>query len=1234
VNNNGPVTHGESEGPLTVLMTDIEGSTDLQSRLGDAAARDLVRDHEAVIRSALEEFGGREIKTTGDGFLITFASTRRALEAACAIQRQLAARSDAPSVRMGLHAGEVLHEGNDIHGAAISAAARIMGHALGGEIVVSDLVRQLAGAAGIEFRPRSPIRLKGLDGTWILHEVVWTEAAPGKPTRTTTVDTSLLGRESEIAALRGAVDAAADSRGQVVLLAGEPGIGKTSLAVDCAAYADGRGARVLWGACWEGEGAPAFWPWIQALRAYAGNVDDDDLAGHLGPGAGDILRLLPELEPRLQNPPTPPELAPDQARFRLFDAVASLLCRASAQRPTLVVLDDLHWADESSLLLLSFVAAQLATNPVAIVGAYRSTEVGPEHPLTKVLPDTSRRGRVLELGGLDTDGVAALMASTAGTELRQELAAAVHQQTGGNPLFVGEVTRLLAVHNALDRTDVSVGVPAGVREVIERRMVRLPQRCIELLTLASVVGEEFALDVLAAAASTSVAEVVEQLDVAVSQGAARESGVGKYRFAHALFREALYEGLGTIARARLHLQVANALEAQSLARGGVSSAELANHFAQAALADESKRAVHYSALAGEEATRALAYGEAVAHYERAIAVLDLIGRSESERAELLLDLGAALSRAGDRNAAHTRIMQAVELARRTGRKDVLASAALALRSLGGLSGTAGNERLLLLEEARAALGDEQTALRARVLAGLAQERYHAWLDRAETQVAIDLAAEAVDLARQLDDPATLAATLLARHDAAWLPGHAAERYDTAVELARAARLASDRELATEALLLQATALLELADARAMSRFDEFLHQAEQLHQARFDYLVATRRVTKALIAGNVDAFRARFDDAHALATANDEPDTPLVESVQLGGMEMLVGEHPEDAEITRRDAGGPAYEELTVIVRALGSLRDGDVERAHSIVRAIDVDGMEARWTGGYGWLWILGYLAECAAQLGEVALMEWTEERLRPHAGTCVVVAGGVSFLGAVSHYLGLLYAGLGRPEEARAAYEEALAGYDRLGAIAWAERTRRAIGALESSDEQGAIAELTRQGPVWTLRYEGDECRVKDSKGVRDLAVLLSTPNREVPAAELMAQGMAVDAGGGDAVLDERARREFKERLADLDHELAEAEAANDLGRISSIKSERDALAHELAAALGLGGRARSLGDPTERARKAVSARLRDAVKAIAACNPRLGDHLSASVRTGTFCSYAPVTDVHWRVTDDTPR
>src|SRR5438477_8574998 len=194
--------------------------------------------------------------------------------------------------------------------------------------------------------------------------------------------------------------------------------------------------------------------------------------------------------------------------------------------------------------------------------------------------------------------------------------------------------------------------------------------------------------------------------------------------------------------------------------------------------------------------------------------------------------------------------------------------------------------------------------------------------------------------------------------------------------------------------------------------------------------------------------------------------------------------------------------------------------------------------------------------------------------------------------------------------------------------------MAALDAGADDEAVAELTREGPFWTVRYTDEECRVKDSKGIRDLAVLLASPNRDVPAAELMAQGMAVQSGGADEVLDERARRQFQARLAELEEDLAEAEAANDLGRIGAVKAERDAIAHELAAALGLGGRSRTLGDPAERARKAVSARIRDAVKAVGDCHAGLGEHLQASVRTGTFCSYAPAGDVRWRVTDATAR
>jgi len=999
--------------------------------------------------------------------------------------------------------------------------------------------------------------------------------------------------------------------------------------VEGAAHADRRGARVVWGSCWEGEGAPAFWPWIQALRAYASDVDDETLGSTVGPGAGDILRLLPELEARLPAAVPAPELEPEQARFRLFDAVASTLCRAASRRPLLIVLDDLHWGDESSLRLLGFVAAQLPTAAVAVVGTYRDTEVGAGHPLATMLHDAAQRAHVLPLTGLDADAVSRIMAATAGTTLHPELAADVHRQTGGNPLFVGEITRLLDANNALDRTEVSVGVPAGVREVIERRMARLPQRCIELLTLAAVIGEEFTIDVVADAAAAPVTEVVEQLEAAVEGRAARPAGVGRYRFAHALFREALYDGQGTIAKARLHLRVATALE--SRARSDVSAAELANHFAEGALTGEGAKAVHYARLAGAEATIALAYNEAIAQYERALAVLDLVGGSDGDRGEVLLDLAAARFRAGDRAGARTEIDRAVDIARKSGRGDVLAEAALTLTKLGGVSGLADNERVALLEEAREVLGNEESALRARVLAGLAKELYHTWLHRDESDNASVLAAEAVDLARRVGDRQTLAAALLALHDVQWLSGKEHERLTVATELAQTARLAGDRELATEAVLLQAVAYLELSDARAVTHLEEFVRQAELLHQPHFDYLVATRRATLAMIEGDVAAIDRHLDEARQLADVHEEPDAKLVEGAQVIARDQLAGTWQSSVEQVKRAYSGRAYDELNVVMFALVAIESGDTDRARVLLSSVDLDEIEVRYVRNYGWVYTLALLAEAASQVGDAVLIGEIERRLREHTGRCIVIAGCVSFFGSVDHYLGLLYAATGRPDEARKAFELALTAYDRLGAVGWAARTHRALEAIKGSTEPAA--ELHREGPVWTVRYGGAEARVKDVKGMRDLAVLLSSPGSAVPAAELMAQGLAIETGA-DAVLDAEAKARFRGRLAELESDLADAERDNDLGRIGQLQAEREAVAHELAAALGLGGRSRTLGDPAERARKAVSSRIRDAMQRVAAAHPELGRHLETSVRTGTFCSYAPVTPTRWRVTDDTAR
>jgi predicted ATPase len=1224
------VSDSASDAPITVLITDVEGSTDLQSRLGDTAARELMRRHEDDVRAALAAHDGREIKTMGDGFLATFTSTRRAIECATAIQ---AAGGDL-RIRIGMHCGEVIHESGDIFGAAVAAASRIMAQARGGEIVVSDLVRQLAGTAGVTFRERTRVSLKGLDGQWLLHDVLphetVTAAAP-------LPESTLIGREVETTLLHSAVDDAMAGRGRLVLLAGEPGIGKTTLATNAGEHATKQGARVTWGACWEGEGAPAFWPWIQVIRTCAADLTDDELVADVGSGVAELCRLVPELAARLPEMSEPPQLDPEQARFRLFDAVASFIWRVAARRPLMIVLDDLHWADESSMRLLTFVAAQLGTHALMVAGTYRDTEVGADHALAPLLHDASRRGQLLSVRGLAAEDVAQLMASTAGGELRADLAAAVHRQTAGNPLFVGEMTRLLAAQNALDRDDVSVGVPQGVREVIERRMVRLPQPCIDVLTLAAVAGEEFALDIVARAGAVRVPEVVELLDTAMAAGVVREAGTGRYRFAHALFREALYEGQGRIARAGLHLQIANALEERYLETGEGSTAELANHFGLAALTGETDKAVRYAVLAGGEASTAVAYAEAVGHFQRALEVLDLAPHpTEGERSEILLELSGARWRAGDRAGARAEVDRSINLARRTGRGDVLARAALALHRLGGISGVEDNERLRLLDEASRALEGEETPLRVRILAALAKEQYHAWLHSPESMEGAGPAEEAVALARKLGDDRVLAEALAALHDNLWFSGQEVRRLDVATELERVATAVGDREQAVEAVLLQAVALLELADPQAVPRLETFVVDAAAFHQPRFAYLVATRRVTLATIRGDIDGAERALDDAAAIAAEHGEPDHLNVSAAQLFMVatlkkdRMIAVERARQAYRTNR-----AYAQMIDATTSLGFLDQGDADRAREAFWRIDFDDLGSRFKN-YGWLHQMTAVGEAAAKLGETEVLDRLVAALEPYADRCTVVAGAVCFGGSAAHCLGLMTQALGRQDEAAAYFAQALAAYERLDADAWASRTRDAMGmdadAADAADA-AVVHELTGSRGSWTFAFDGATVSVADSKGLRDLAVLLSAPGKEVAAADLMVRG-DVAAAGADAVLDDRARAEFGARLAELDDDLVEAEAANDLERISRVKAERDMLAHELAAAMGLGGRARKLGDPSERARKAVAARLRDAVEKIAAQHADLGQHLRASVRTGTFCAYAPPSPTAWRVTNNTTR
>jgi len=461
-----------------------------------------------------------------------------------------------------------------------------------------------------------------------------------------------VGRQRELTELRAAFDQIQANGGRVAMLAGEPGIGKTRTSAQLAAYATGRGAVVLWGRCQEGGGAPAYWPWTQALRAYVRDIPVERLERELGVGAATIAEIVPELRSRIEGLSAESSLDPEAARFRLFDAIASFLRGMATTSPILLVLDDLHWADPASLKLLAFVAGELGSACMLIVGTYRDAEVHRRHPLSATLTELQRSG-VLQrttLRGLGRPEVEDFVARWFGGDTPPAgLVDAIHRQTEGNPLFVSEAVRLLVEEGGLDEVmsggqyTWTIRIPDGVREVIGRRLDRLSDGCGALLATAAVIGRQFTLGQLAAVHEDTTADQrLTLLDEAIAARVVETlPGIaGQYQFTHALMGEVLVDELPAARRTRLHWSVGEALERMHGQQAAEQASTLVHHFVQGALVGGTGKVVHYSICAGEHALATHAYEEAVGHFERALEARsgDAAG---AQSAAILFGLGRA-----------------------------------------------------------------------------------------------------------------------------------------------------------------------------------------------------------------------------------------------------------------------------------------------------------------------------------------------------------------------------------------------------------------------------------------------------------------------------------------------------------------------------------------------------------------------------------------------------------------
>ena len=467
-----------------------------------------------------------------------------------------------------------------------------------------------------------------------------------------------VGRQREMGELKAALEDALSGRGRMTTLVGEPGIGKTRTAEEIATYARMRGAQVLWGRCYEEQGVPPYWPWVQAIRSYVREREPERLRSEMGTGAVDIAEIVSDVRERLPDlGPAAPMDNPDQARFKLFDSVTAFLRTASLTQPMMLVLDDLHWSDTPSLMLLQFVARELGGARMLLIGTYRDVELNRQHPLAETLAELTRE-RLFErvvLRRLSEQDVARFIEVTSGTTPPRTLAQAVHGHTEGNPLFVTEVVRLLVQEGELtpdqvrDRDSWEIRVPEGVREVIRRRLNRLSQQCNEALTIGSVIGREFTLDQLTQLAPDMTLDMLlgvleEGLTARVI--AELSDGAGRYHFTHALIQETLLGELSLTKRTRLHARIAEALEEAYGAEAEAHAAQLARHFVQAQTVLGTDKLVHYSLVAGQRALSARAYEEAEAHLQRGltgkgVALTDTEPAKDSEAAALLSCLGQA-----------------------------------------------------------------------------------------------------------------------------------------------------------------------------------------------------------------------------------------------------------------------------------------------------------------------------------------------------------------------------------------------------------------------------------------------------------------------------------------------------------------------------------------------------------------------------------------------------------------
>jgi len=1062
--------------------------------------------------------------------------------------------------------------------------------------------------------------------------------------RADTTESTLVGRSAEIGRIDRAIRTLSSGEGHILMLAGEPGIGKSTLARFAAGKAREHSMPVYWGFSWEAGGAPAYWPWTQLLSS---------LVTELKPPA-ELTEKLQLLLPDTVATAPATQLRPDQARFQLLESVRRLLDDISRRTPFVLILEDLHAADSDSLQLLHYVARHVSGMPVLIVGTYRDVEaraMAAADPLWR----TCRDAEVLMLPHLVEQDVRDYLAArdvpaAADEDVRKLLAT-----TDGNPLFLTELVGYLAYEDP-----ASTRLPENVQQVIRQQIARLPQTTAALLAEAAALGREFDLESLAAVSSHSTTDICTELAASIGAALVRKTGDRYYRFSHALHRDVLYQDLSEAHRSSLHIKYSEFLH-EKIDRGEEDRwTELATHLSDAG-SEYRGAAVAAWRRAAKRAIQRLAFDDAVASLNRALAAFGGGPKySPVDRCELLLECASAELLTGATATGHEYCRDAFEIARALEDPVLMSRAALTWGSAIVVA-TVNAELVAALQESLAAIPQTNIALRSQVLARLAGAMQPS-LNPAEP---MDMAREAIALARATEDEKVLFSVLRSAISALMDFAPASERMPLNLEFSALAEKFGDAPGQFRSNLRLMMDACEAGDRNGMDQaIDSCDAIAERIALPHYQWRVASARAMQATIDGDFSKATQLLDVAQDLADRIDDLEAKLTIPLQRFAV-LIEWDSPECESLARIESQlEHAYEsglsEARFFVAPFINSNKfvADAESARHMLR--DKKIVERTFAGGDRYS--LCRLGELAAIAGDAELATRALDAIVPYASDCGNLGlMGTSSGGPVAWSIGSILSGLGRHEEALEFLNKALDIAATMRAPAWTARIHAAIAEVaDASGNSGLaathsaqakrlgkklglratrsappepVAELNApahektefvispEGELWRVSFNGVSTLLRASKGLKMLATLTAKPDSDVHVIDLSGGNSAAERGHSGPQLDPKARAAYESRLRDLREELEEAEEFGDTGRADLARGEIDFITRELSRAFGLGGRSRRSGDAAERARVNVRRRLKDAISRIAERDPDAGRYLENTIKTGTYCRYTPM-------------